>query len=202
MNGFNYIVFTVFYCDMESFIKEFGSFLDAGPGKKYEITDGSNYTVRDIYFPEPLAGSQMDKILVWQPLSSRNKTVFSSNLQDGRYSFVFSYCKRFKQKAVQVAFSNKKSEYPAFKLKYFDFSGANSIERVVYALKDGSKWEFYAKGPEQFFEDTGNYLKKRKTERLNKQIILDYLLKLGIDISDENFWVPLTKPMYIEQKYW
>ena len=59
--------------------------------------------------------------------------------------------------------------------------------RIVYAMKD-PKWKFYCQGEIQPFEDKELYQRKMIKRRLDKDALISYCIKLGIDIRDDAFW--------------
>jgi hypothetical protein len=60
-------------------------------------------------------------------------------------------------------------------------------KRIVRALYD-MKWTFYETGEPLPFEDIENYKKRKITDRINKDIITSYLLKIGLDINSADFY--------------
>ena len=76
--------------------------------------------------------------------------------------------------------------YPGYKLcRYFD-----GKERVIQNIKDGSKWCFFQKGEVCSFENTGYYAMKRGAKKFDYEIMKEYLVKLGLNIEDNDFWTP------------
>jgi hypothetical protein len=205
LGDFQYVTLTIIYCEIEACKNELMSFLtDDNSNDKYVIATTGRPNAKDIYFPSPPGGgAQMDKFLLWEPSNIIGKTVFFANSPNGRYNVVFNYCKKFKRKAVNISFSNFKQQYPAFKFYYLDFSNKN-IERTISLIKDGRKWEFFTSGDVQKFEELRNYANVRAVKRFNKETILEYLLRLEIDISDDNFWRSLKEKhsYYIDQTRW
>lgn len=67
--------------------------------------------------------------------------------------------------------------------------GEKEVEsRTVQAFKDDSRWQWYAAGPEQPYENAKNYTSRRKRDRLNEAILADYLRDLGCDPRDEEVY--------------
>ena len=48
--------------------------------------------------------------------------------------------------------------------------------------------EFYQEGELLPFENSGYYRRRRKKDRINPDIIVEYMSALGWDILDDNFW--------------
>lgn len=69
----------------------------------------------------------------------------------------------------------------------FNYCQGN-IRRNLAAIKEGRGWVFHALGPVQPFEDLECYKRRLVKDRLNRQIITEYMRRLGADIADDSFW--------------
>ena len=201
INEFDYLVFTIIFCDINLCKEELRGYLNDGEEKYYFFESSQN--LKSIYFPSPpKGGAHLCKISIWEPKNLKGASCFFSKYSDGRYTLILNFCKSYNHKAVRVAFSNKENESTTFMLDYFDFSDNNEIERYIYLLKDDTKWNFFTKGEPLYFENVKNYIKRKKVERFNKIIMLEYLQKLGIDINSEQFWESYGKSVYFSQLKW
>ena len=63
-----------------------------------------------------------------------------------------------------------------------DYIDKNGKERIVMALKE-DKWTFFQMGTPLPFENLSLYENKRIKDRINFDVIKQYLLKLGIDFE-------------------
>jgi hypothetical protein len=54
-------------------------------------------------------------------------------------------------------------------------------------MKD-PEWQFYEKGESQNFEDISYYKRTKYKDKINKTILAEYCLKLGLDIETDKFW--------------
>ena len=107
-----------------------------------------------------------------------------SNYPDGFSSLVYNISDALKIKAYcfQISTNNAPDAMNAF--RYIE----NGKEvRIVYAMKD-PKWNFYCHGEIQPFEDKELYQRKMIKRRLDKEALISYCAKLGIDIRDDAFW--------------
>ena len=107
-----------------------------------------------------------------------------SNYPDGFSSLVYqiSDALRIKAYCFQISTNDAPDAFNAF--MYIE----NGKEvRIVYAMKD-PKWKFYCQGEIQPFEDKELYQRKMIKRRLNKESLISYCAKLGIDIRDDAFW--------------
>ena len=63
----------------------------------------------------------------------------------------------------------------------FYFSNMNFEERKIMAYEE-DKWIFYEEGSPLDIEDENNYKNRVIKKRLNSDIIVEYLNKIGIDL--------------------
>jgi hypothetical protein len=138
------------------------------------------------------------KFLLYEPLSNPNITVFFSNLVDGWYTAVYNYTRLFHKNAFLLSFTVHTGQAsPAYFFRYFNNNGGEVEERVVHLIKE-DRWAFYESGKPIDIEDTANYSKRFKSERLNNEVILTYLKKAGYDLTQEVFYKS-NKEAYICQ---
>jgi hypothetical protein len=67
-------------------------------------------------------------------------------------------------------------------------------------MREDPSWEFYQRGELRSFEDPANYKKRRIADRLNREILLTYLGKLGWDLANPKFWTSQHPAVYIDEK--
>ena len=127
----------------------------------------------------------------WKTGLFPNYIFFTSNLEDGWESLFECIHKKLKCNSIYCRMSGKMDDYPAYSFFYFD---DKMNERYIQSLKDDPRWVFYQQGTPLWFEDTSHYGKKLKKDRMNNEIIIDYLSKLGIDFMkiDENITEQFT----------
>lgn len=56
------------------------------------------------------------------------------------------------------------------------------------ACKDEEGWHFAQEGPVQPFENPDYYVRRFKKDRVNREIIMEYMKKLGFMIARKGFW--------------
>jgi hypothetical protein len=145
------------------------------------------------------------KFMLFSPLTNPSKTVFFCNLIDGWNSVVHNYAKLFRKEVYQIGLTiNKKAEeFPAYFFANFNYNEKNEfIERVVHLIKE-DKWIFFENSYKVLplsIETPEYYKAKRKTDRLNNEIILEYLRKSGYDLTDKNFFETNKKVYYCKWK--
>ena len=203
-DNLNYVVLTVIESNLLNCFNSLSQFVNEEGNHNYNILQ-QKLDFGKIYINEPPSGgAHFCKFLIWEPKNLFGKTAFFSNYQDGKYTLIFNLCRKYKLEAISVNFSNKKhAEYPAFMFMYFNYRNDRPIERTIYLIKDENKWVFFENGEIQPFEDTSIYESRLKTKRFNKEILLSYLLKRGIDIENEQFWQSTNgNAFYFNQISW
>jgi hypothetical protein len=127
-----------------------------------------------------------------------NMIVQYSNYQDGWATLSNSISYELNKPFYKFEFSNPAAPDKKYSLERRE---NGKISRVIYAMQD-PKWIFYEQGNRLSFEDINNYEKKRIPERLNKKIIIEYCLRLGLDITDDDFWKSSELALFYEYTSW
>ena len=181
INKFKYFTFTYFDCSLEQIedivLKKWGDC------KKYKIT----YTPFkfDLYESSPLkGGAHFEKVYFFAPKSCDDKCVMFSNYSDGLSSLVYQITYSLKIKAYSFRIGT--DDFPDA-INAFGYIENGTERRTVYAMKD-PKWKFYCQGEVQPFEDEKLYRARTIKQKLNKDILIAYCVKLGFDIRDDDFW--------------
>ena len=177
-NNFELFTFTIFGgCDFLSFtntVKEV---------RKTCIEEGKGRILLNIdldlrQYLNPNLGCHLDCFSWWQSELYPNFVFLTSNQCDGLEvpGRLFRSHLKCTSMACRVSLSG---EYPVNSFWHID---ENGNERVVQALKE-DRWTFYQKGTPLPFEDLSLYEKKRIKDRINFDIIKQYLNKIGIDYN-------------------
>lgn len=148
------------------------------------------------YFnPEP--GGHYERFSWWTNKLYSNKVFLTSNLCDGLYSTSkvireLSHCS-----LIRIAMSTStKNDYNCF---WFEFISQMRERRIIYAIKE-ERWVFYEEGDVLQFENPDYYKRRKIKDRLNSEIIIEYLSKCGINLFDIDFDV--EQCMTLERKAW
>jgi len=133
------------------------------------------------------------KFVLYEPVTNPGSTVFFANFTDGWYTAVRNYSKIYKKNAFQVGFTTSELiDYPAFFFYYFYLNKGKFTERTVHAIKE-DKWVFYSDDNPLAIEDVANYTKRSIKDRINNNIIIEYLKKAGYDLTDIPFYTSNKK---------
>lgn len=137
------------------------------------------------YFDSKTNFTEIVKCVIWQPESINfNLSVFLTNIPDGWPSIINKYYSQYKSEVFRAVFCDTDSEFPLYA---FEYKNKETI-RVIQSMKEEKKWEFFEKGTMLPFENGSIYKKRRIADRLNNEIIYEYLLTNGIDILNDKFW--------------
>ncbi len=129
-------------------------------------------------------------IVFWEPRIHLGKTVFMGNFRDGLSHMVFASSPDNSYTWINVRIYDD-PDYPGCVFDYY--SDHRNILRRVMACKDEQGWDFAQEGSIQPFENPGYYERRLKKDRLNRQIITEYMERLGYMIASDGFW-ETTKP--------
>lgn len=131
--------------------------------------------------------------IILEPMANTGFTIFVTNNNYFWMKFVKKISVEMSCDAINIRMSDLSVEYPLSDFQYVE----NGIEkRYVRAMKDGARWEFYQEGEIMGFENPLYYKKRKIKDRLNKEILTEYLSKLGIDIASPELWTPVRASTY------
>lgn len=117
----------------------------------------------------------------WKTSNYPDLVFFTSNFGDGRFTLCNAIHKRLKCEYIQCTLRDGNNNiYPAY---FLHFANENMEERDILAYKD-PKWVFYEKGTPLPFEETELYNQRRIKQRLNCDIIINYLHKYGVEFEN------------------
>jgi hypothetical protein len=137
------------------------------------------------YYDGKISFHERVKCLIWQPQSLDDDiTVFLTTFPDGWPTLINNYFSKYQREIISTVLCDTKTEFPFYNFEYKN----KTEERIIQAMKDDKKWEFFEKGLALPFENKEYYEKRKISDRLNNEIIDEYLKKSGIDICDINFW--------------
>ena len=147
----------------------------------------SNAVVTPLVFPVQSyrAGLQDPPLLLWSPACAPGLTAVMPHVSSGDY-FVTEYaCRRFGFAGVAVRSSTQADESP---INEFITYASNQRQRVVRAMKDSPRWDFYTEGEPLPFEDANAYTARYVRDRLQREALLGYLAQWGAPVRDPAFW--------------
>lgn len=154
--------------------------------KKWQIRGGKlNESILYGYLNLEPKPTQIKCLLCSGKIGSNKIAIFLTTMPDGWHTLVNLVAKKNIFKVISVTFSgNEKSLHIASfqELK-------NNCERVIQVYYDFDRWVFFERGDVLSYENENYYLKRNIKDRLTNGIILEYLMRSGIDLFDKNILV-------------
>ena len=124
------------------------------------------------------------RFVLFEPVCNIGTTICYTNLSNGWGEVFDGNASLLGFKAYHCRICDVCDErYAAYHFNCFD----GTKKRYVLCYQD-PQWVFYEEGKPLEFEDVELYKSRMKKKRLNKEIILQYLKRLGWDVMNENFW--------------
>ena len=182
----NNITLTLFPIDINTIKKYFISVI----GEQYSMRNIDNYTksIRN-YYNQQYNAPQVE-FLLFAPKSNPYTTIMFANIIDGYVNLV-----KYVSKQCDIEFYNISifdgSQSQMMNSYHFHYYSKDR-ERHLLCYQD-PKWVFFDEGEPLWFENTSYYKQHIKKNRLNKNIIIEYLESLGWDVNNESFWLPATE---------
>ena len=194
IDRFKYFTFTYLDTSLEQ-IKKY--ILEKwGSNDKYRIID-SPFQFNLYHLCPPTGGAHFAKLYFFTPKLCKNKCIMFSNYSDGLRSLIHVLTNGLKLKAYSFRISA--NNIPEALNEFSCIENGETL-RTVYAMKD-PKWKFYCEGEIQPFEEKEFYERKIIKQRLNKEILISYCVKLGIDIREDSFWKS-QQSLFVERISW
>ena len=194
INKFKYFTFTY----LETSLGQVQKYIQErwGGDDKYRIT--CTPFQFDLYASSPpKGGAHLEKFYFFTPKSCESKCIMFSNYSDGLSSLIHVLTNDLKLKAYSFRISA--NNIPDALNEFSCIENGKTL-RTVYAMKD-PKWKFYCEGEIQPFEEKEFYERKIIKQRLNKEILISYCVKLGIDIREDSFWKS-QQSLFVERISW
>ena len=194
IDRFKYFTFTYLDTSLEQ-IKKY--ILEKwGGNDKYRIID-TPFQFNLYHLCPPKGGAHFEKLYFFTPKLCKNKCIMFSNYSDGLSSLIHVLTNDLKLKAYSFRISA--NNIPEALNEFSCIENGKTL-RTVYAMKD-PKWKFYCEGEIQPFEEKEFYERKIIKQRLNKEILISYCVKLGIDIREDSFWKS-QQSLFVERISW
>jgi hypothetical protein len=124
-------------------------------------------------------------MLLWSPSCAPSLTAFMQQAQSGDY-FVVEYAhNRFHHSVASVRSTTQEAEWP---INEFIAYQKNKEKRIVRAMRDSPRWEFFTSGEPLPYENVKLYGKRKIRERFTRSDLVSYIEAWGAPINDPNFW--------------
>lgn len=125
------------------------------------------------------------RVVFWEPRLRPETTVFMGSFDDGMSHSAWSLSKKSPLTWINVRMYQD-ADYPGCFFDYY--TDHRKVLRRLMACKDEEGWDFAQEGSVQSFEDPSYYDRRLKKDRLSREIITEYMDKLGFMIAQDDFW--------------
>lgn len=176
----NNITILFFPLDVESVRDMFSSFLGTEYQEHYLDKKDSFWG----YYVQQYKALQV-RFILFSPKTNPCSTIMYANIYDGYVNLVkyVSRLSHIEYYTIRVFDGNTD-----IMQAYHFFYDSPSKRRHILCYRD-PQWVFYEEGQPLWFENTNYYKNRLKKNRLNKNIIMEYLGCLGCDIENDDFWL-------------
>jgi hypothetical protein len=185
--------FAIVHATLKSTLKALRDQLDLWKHRPYRIESGVLDVRRITLSPHgPHTAPSIQTGYVLAEVRGRDgvKTLFTSSVNDGANSLLCCLSRRVPRGILKFRVESLNRKYPGNLLCQFeDFETV----RLVRAMKDGDRWEFFEIGKPLWFEDPGFYKARNKKDRITSQIIAEYIERLGYGSLENEFWCDPNK---------
>jgi len=136
-------------------------------------------------------------LLLWSPACAPELTAFMPQVGSGDYFVVEYACRRFGFEGVAIRSTTQDVECPVNEFIVYE---SNELRRLVRAMKDSPRWEFYTKGTPLPFENEAAYAAKRVRDRLQREALLGYAQAWGAPVREPEFWSSRQESMTLARE--
>jgi hypothetical protein len=140
--------------------------------------------------------TKLQRVLFWEPRIHPGKTVLMGVFHDGLSHTVYRLSELSPYTWINVRIYED-TDFPGCFFSYY--ADRRRILRRLVSCKDDGGWVFLQKGPLQTFETTDYYLRRNIKDRLNREIITEYLEALGCLVRLEGFWETVKPAHFLWQ---
>ncbi len=142
----------------------------------------------------PAGGAHATRSLFYEPETVTGTTAIIANLEDGWMTMCNLLAKQIPGQHL-LARTAIDTEYP---VTDFEIWKNGESARYVQALREEPNWVFFERGEVQAFEEPSNYKKRLIKNRLNRDILISYIAKLGWDLTNPVFWCSKAGAFHLE----
>ena len=158
--------------------------------------------VQEIYF-DGIYSNKSDTIgkgLIYKPDIVQEFSIILGSGRDFLELLSKKLSLHFEIKSILMEFNTQKSEIIRNGLFVYDGITSEKVREVLGYWSSFGKMEFIDTGSPMYFEKTEYYQRNNIAEKINKDIILEYGKKLGVDFEDERIFETEGKSIYIDQE--
>jgi hypothetical protein len=122
-------------------------------------------------------------------------TMLTSNSQDGSNALIHRLSEKI-ESDITIFLGDKLKKFPN-PMNYFWVINDFNTKRIVRSMRDPA-WGFFQSGTPLWFENEKYYERKYIKDRMNIDIIEEYIKSIGIGSFDESTWIDsASRSMYL-----
>ncbi len=197
INNYTFLTFTFLnsnLIEVKDVISDY--FKEPIENKKYEL-QFKEFVLDDFYYDSPpKGGGHLKKVAFFNPKICSAKLIMFSNSGDGWITLANFISSQLNCEHITFYLTIKDNNDTQ---NMFVYRNAQEEERVVYTMMEENKWVFYQDGKIQNFENLEFYKKRQIKDRLNFGILVDYCNKLGLNITNDDFWKSDKDALYLNE---
>lgn len=184
LNSLQYFCFSVFNCKKSEVIDALHSLQSEWNNRTFSYKERRPFALSDCsWYPLSYTVPAVWRICLFE--TKNLNTVMISNLYDGAHSLLWNLASRSGIESLSIRTTDSSTKCDCInELIYFN---EGEMRRIVRTMTD-PYWDFFEKGQPLWFEDVSLYSQRYKKDRLNRRILTDYCLKLGLDVDSPDFW--------------
>ena len=130
--------------------------------------------------------------IIWEPQNAQGSTMFRTT-SEGCHSPLFNHLANTGLECFIIRICNHKGRAA---YTFGQRKGDRRSERYVQYIQDGLRSEFYMSCNPLPFENEDYYSRRLKKDRINADIILEYMNALGWNMLDDSFWLSDKQAYY------
>lgn len=171
--------------DFITFAPQIGKLIDDSLTKKWEKRKSSlSYKKAAKLLDGSIDDNEKCSCIIWQPNNNNAYSVFITNMSDGWPTLLNCYQEIYKSEILFITMTIKSVDFePMNCFEYFK----GRRHRLIQVSRD-NRWQFIEEGKALGFENEEYYKRKKIANRLDKEIIIEYLKSNGIEIDNAIFW--------------
>jgi len=188
----NSFTFAIIDCDIIS-IKNYLEKQDYEYRITYENIDVESFYFQNMYL-QPIKGTA--KGLFFNPETKPKVTLVLGNGRGCWGTLCNNICSNLSVDQTQITINDENTDNLINQIVIRE--GKKTIRVVQMLLGDNDKMEFLQVGNPLWFENVEYYKKRRIKDRINKNILIEYANKIGIDLTSSDLFKTSQKSLYVE----
>lgn len=196
--NFNYFTISIFIdCEFGVFTKALVNrpYYNEAISSKKVIIYNENLQIDRYYNPAP--GGHYESFSWWNSKLYPRIVFLSSNMTDGLDGISKKLRELLSCTLIQIRMSIVTFDFHG--CFWFEYISPKGERRIIYAIEE-DRWVFYEQGVPLPFENLDYYKRRRIKDRINNDIIIEYLAKCCINLFDIDSDV--DQCMTLERKKW